>query len=116
MIHDGGEKTEGVIGHPTPGPWHVLLHSEGDDVLNVIAGDTEAANTASGCTWIAELDAQHVQTVEENEANAHLIAAAPDMLAALDAAINWFTPPNDSGPFPLKQITDAIAKATGTTP
>jgi hypothetical protein len=37
--------------------------------------------------------------------------AAPDMLAALHAALNWFTPPNDSGPFPLKQIAAAIAKA-----
>lgn len=35
-----------------------------------------------------------------------------DMLAALRAAANWFTPPNDSRtPFPLKQVADAIAKA-----
>jgi len=43
--------------------------------------------------------------------NAKLIAAAPDMLAALHAAMNWFTPPNDKKPFPGKQIADAIIKA-----
>lgn len=46
-------------------------------------------------------------------ANAKLIAAAPDMLDALHAAMNWFTPPNDSKPFPGKQIADAIIKAQG---
>lgn len=40
--------------------------------------------------------------------------AVPDMLAALHAAVNWYTPPNDSGPFPLKQIAAAIAKAETT--
>lgn len=46
-------------------------------------------------------------------ADARLIAAAPDMLAALHAALNWFTPPNDSRTaFPLKQITDAVNRAT----
>lgn len=45
--------------------------------------------------------------------NAMLMVAAPDMLAALQSAINWFTPPNDSAPFPAKEIAAAIAKATG---
>jgi len=36
------------------------------------------------------------------------------MLAALNADVNWFTPPNDSKTaFPLKQIADALAKAEG---
>lgn len=34
----------------------------------------------------------------------------PEILAALNAAINWYTPPNDSGPFPAKQIANAINK------
>ncbi len=33
-----------------------------------------------------------------------------ELLAALHTTVNWFTPPNDSGPFPLKQVAAAIAK------
>lgn len=33
------------------------------------------------------------------------------MLAALQSAINWYTPPNDSGPFPLQQLVDATTAA-----
>ena len=50
-----------------------------------------------------------------NMANAELIVRAVNsyepMLAALNAALNWYTPPNDSGEFPAKQIADAIDKA-----
>lgn len=36
------------------------------------------------------------------------------MVAALDAALNWFTPPNDSkGAFPLQQISDAVKLSRG---
>lgn len=36
-----------------------------------------------------------------------------DLLVALNIAIDWYTPPNDSNPFPLKQLTEAKAKACG---
>lgn len=43
-----------------------------------------------------------------------LYLGSADMLAALEAAVNWFSPPNNSKTaFPLKQICDAIAKARG---
>jgi hypothetical protein len=48
----------------------------------------------------------------KDEATAQLIAASPTMLAALHSVLNWFTPPNDSGPFPLQVIADAIEKAS----
>lgn len=38
------------------------------------------------------------------------------MLNALNAAIDWYTPPNDDGPFPLKKIADAVALAATSTP
>lgn len=48
------------------------------------------------------------------EEKAHLIAASPEMLEALHAVLNWFTPPNDSRTtFPVKQIVAAIDKAMG---
>ncbi len=36
-----------------------------------------------------------------------------DLLEACHAAMNWFTPPNDSKPFPGAQIAAAIRKAQG---
>lgn len=42
----------------------------------------------------------------------HKLNAHDAMLAAIDAAINWYTPPNDSKTaFPLKQLADAAAAA-----
>jgi hypothetical protein len=83
----------------TPGPW--LL---------------EAANAivdADG-NGVAYTSAQ--QPRPQEKANARLIAASPKMLAALHAAVNWYTPPNDSKTaFPLKQIADAIAEAESRT-
>lgn len=57
-------------------------------------------------------------TDSELEANARLIAAAPDLLAALQAAVDLYTPTQMSGsewvyPNWYKQGRAAIAKATG---
>jgi len=60
--------------------------------------------TPAGTVLIAEQPAPALHQYPLHE-------AAPDMLAALHAAVNWFTPPNDVGPFPIEQIAAAIAKA-----
>lgn len=62
----------GAAGH-TPGPWH--LSSKGDGRTYVEGGDT--------ADDIACLLMDHAQS--ENNANARLIAAAPDMALMLDA-------------------------------
>lgn len=70
-------------------------------------GETPVPHWDEAPTWVR--DAVLVAYLQGRLDN----GAVPDMLAALHAAVNWFTPPNDSGAFPLKQIVDAINKAEG---
>jgi hypothetical protein len=74
----------------TPGPWTLLIHVEGDPVLNVIRDGTEKyRGSITSAKWIAELDADSLDgECGENEANARLIAAAPDLLAACEAVLS----------------------------
>ncbi len=94
----------------TLGPWKLLYRDIGGPFLEgVIGPDGEKIRLIGIALAMNSRDSD-----PEPEANARLIAAAPEMLAALEAAVNWYTPPNDSRTaFPLKQITAALAKATG---
>lgn len=98
----------------TPGPW-------GDPLLSgahysVWKGKTQIA----ACRWINETtgqpSAECVQSDSEARANARLIAAAPDLLAALQAIVEHDWAANDEGGRNLgrsAQIASAaIAKAT----
>lgn len=70
----------------TPGPWTVLNHAH-----PLIVRGEDARNSQSIAYGAAETT-QLMQTgmsVEEVMANAHLIAAAPDMLAMLEAVIQY---------------------------
>lgn len=58
----------------TPGPWNVYFGSVGDRTLSVEAGEPKRR--------VAD-----IQRSDEMGANARLIAAAPDLLAALKAAL-----------------------------
>ena len=80
----------------TPGPWHSVpsVPSEGFDCWWLMAGSRNIA-TISG-----------YQGDTECEANARLIAAAPDLLEALKHA-------RQNMPHPDQMIDDAIAKAEG---
>ena len=77
----------------TPGPWNVLdgwtIWGAGDHRLKQLA-EVETA-------------------FPEHEANARLMAAAPDMLAALKAAVAF----EDLPPERHLRMLDAIAKAEG---
>ena len=59
----------------TPGPWSVGVTSDGGEI-DIIAADGWFVSVA--CDSVGEGD---------TEANAHLIAAAPDMLEALELAV-----------------------------
>ncbi len=65
---------------PTPGPWGVS-----DDVDCVIYDPVTGSGIA--CTW-TNGDEPYIQNNAERLANARLIAAAPDMLAALLAILD----------------------------
>ena len=65
----------------TPGPWH--LHQQGS--MRACDGRHD---TLDGCRTIAEAEIIGVERAEA-EANARLIAAAPDLYAALKALLEW---------------------------
>ena len=91
----------------TPGPWYVSNMSE------IFHGDD--CNLADCWSVHADIDE------DECEANAHLIAAAPDMYDALESAeesiatfIGVHGYPTDSGAGEiLRQVSAALAKARG---
>lgn len=68
---------------PTPGPWR--LQMAGAHEADLINGGTFAGiNGGRGCPDVLDADDQATW-----EANARLIAAAPDLLAALEAACGY---------------------------
>ena len=76
----------------TPGPWRVDGHVGGNGVANYsivsISGD------AVGCAPVAEVLRNNPRPMPEQriEANARLLAAAPDLLAALEIIVGIFEP------------------------
>ena len=99
----------------TPGPWVVCVQ-EGDDVAYTVFAKSQlrdgriAADEWDDCIAIAGLNHN------ESEANAHLIASAPAMLAALRAmvgvTINSGQVSDDMAPA-LEMALAAIKQATG---
>lgn len=68
----------------TPGPWEVLRRfSNGCEIVPRI---TCAADSDRGCGWIADLVGAPYLGHESTLPNAHLIAAAPELLAACEEA------------------------------
>ena len=61
----------------TPGPWHLSIAANGASV---------SARTDSGAT-VALTKSDHPDTKGRKEANARLIAAAPEMLDELDVRV-----------------------------
>lgn len=105
----------------TPGPWKYQRDGRSDAMLGKPGWDsddpTQCGRNVYGNTYlVAHVPDTSPWCIEaEAEANAHLIAAAPELLAALLFVANdprdflgtQFTPQD------AKAIRDAIAKATG---
>lgn len=90
----------------TPGPWEIERYSDG---LIQIVGNVRAVSDHE----------EHVTTVVEavtrgDEANARLIAAAPELLEALRACVSRITDEVADAEFldEVEQARAAIAKAT----
>lgn len=107
----------------TPGPWEI---KQTDDIGWRILGPLEEGPHTHHLTGMRVLDVsvrqQVIATVhgidDEDQANAHLIEAAPKLLEACKALRDWCKkewPPVGS-PFdpPTEQLLAAIAKAEGT--
>jgi len=99
----------------TPGPWVVCIEDDSDAAVTIFAASQLrdgriAADEWDDCIAIAGLNHN------ESEANAHLIAAAPAMLAALRAmvgvTINSGQVSDDMAPA-LEMALAAIKQATG---
>lgn len=79
--------SERRAGH-TPGPWHVERRwSNGCEIVPRI---TCAKDDDRGCGWIADCIGAPYIGHESTLPNAYLIAAAPDLLAACEAALKDF--------------------------
>ena len=90
----------------TPGPWRINLDCE-TMISNCLDG-AEAADICEVSEWSQVF-------WEERNANARLIAAAPELLEALESARgvlieHYAAQEND---YPLDRINAAIAKARG---
>lgn len=113
----------------TPGPWHFLPGGEGGDesvgvppepdmIAHCYDRETKAfvavATIESPSYWDRAKD-RHVR-LGDREANAHLIAAAPDLLAACEAAMEVFRDFDLGHMVAFETLSAAIDKATGNTP
>lgn len=119
------------MGKHTPGPW---VFRNGCDIFSELGADS-----GDGCP-AASNDGWHVATIPDTEtnidgagktelgwnvkrANAHLIAAAPELLEALEVALNglrWYVAEytekaNGCDDEAIAKIEAAIARATGAT-
>lgn len=88
----------------TPGPW--VYRKKTAQVGTIIKYDTQSFGMMLAVCDMDEFD--H----DEHHANAQLIAAAPELLAACEAA-EWNS--LDLPDFVVKQLRDALAKARGET-
>lgn len=89
----------------TPGPWQCVGPNE--EATHIVAMPDDATKLGTPIAWAV---AQHERG--EGPANARLIAAAPDLLEALKAAVSQF----DKLPFEsewIKQAKESISKAVG---
>lgn len=111
------------MNHHTPGPWHAATADEwrtasGEHAqwgrFDISAGSKDPA--AESYYRIASVS--NVSNSDQNQANAKLIAAAPDMLQALRKAVVLLAgvcahspelEPHDT----YEAVSEAIAKATG---
>lgn len=87
----------------TPGPWHI--HPDHPRAVDASGGVEICV-----AQFAIRQGGNDVQMVVEAEANARLIAAAPDLLAALENALRWH---DQLRPDDVARMRAAIAKAAG---
>ena len=94
----------------TLGPWRILYAQSGYPAQ--IAGPDRDKHRAGGCNptrW----NGIGFPSSAEGQANANLIAAAPDLLDALIEAMEWNWLDKDMPDNPINMAKAAIAKARG---
>lgn len=105
----------------TPGPWRVLPE-ECDKPYIRVRGSALGSRYKVANVLTPIYDGVHEREAAETRANARLIAAAPDLLAALQTAVHLYTQyglvsgaavDGISGGRWVNEARAAIAKATG---
>ena len=98
----------------TPGPWEVSTDPDGNGTYKIrehVDAELEIERQADQETDEAKADSLYAKQNELREANARLIAAAPDLLIALEAMVD--APDDDSRYNAAIDARAAIAKAKG---
>ena len=93
----------------TPGPWRALRNCLGAAITIYDERDRPIATTASN----GSVETMAMHRSGEVAANAQLLAAAPELLAALQSALTILV--DSVGDFDIAKAEAAIAKATGST-
>ena len=86
----------------TPGPWKLIWHGHGHERYPFPL----AVHTKDGANWVAR------DGTCTREADARLIAAAPELLEALKSVVGWIEE-SEEGEAATQLALYAIAKAEG---
>lgn len=98
----------------TPGPWRVDGHEHKNGVVEYtivsISGD------AVGCAPVAEVLRNNPRPMPEQriEANARLLAAAPDLLAVLESLVGIFEPHKLTPYWSMRETVNAAKRSSDT--
>jgi len=72
----------------TEGPWEISTDGAGADICVIYGGPRRPTDDGKGQGWVYVTGARRILDESEQEANANLISAAPDLLEALEDAID----------------------------
>lgn len=102
--HEGADASSPSVSIPsahTPGPWKVR---QADRNLGIEMERVVLRSGGSMMDWVATVPMHAISGTAERDANAHLIAAAPDLLNACEAMRQRITEAMD-----LERISPAMA-------
>jgi len=94
----------------TPGPWTVEHRKDNGEMMSAQFGFIHGPKGKSD--WVADVGYLHNDNGSGSMTNARLIAAAPELLAALSAILDMATDNRTHGS-EIDMACAAIAKATG---
>lgn len=101
----------------TPGPWHV---GQGNGEGSIFSDDGRMRLETGGTTLYPICEINHGWSKDEDDANARLIAAAPDLLEALTLALPYVEMAEHDEAYKrgevakmVRTMREAIAKAIG---
>lgn len=105
----------------TPGPWRAEVSEYGSDGYEISLSVVDQDEQTIASVWLENFDLPDPETARNNGwADAMLIAAAPDLVDALVAALPYVETAEDDPTYKLgavakvvKHMRAAIAKATG---